>query len=362
MAIAEQEIVATKLPLDSLEIKNYRAFKELTIPKLARVNLITGKNNVGKTSLLEAVYLYANRMSVDAVWDLLVGRNQLALKVDNDIGSLLDAISFMFHDISPRDLNGTRRTDFKVGSLSHPSRHISVQLIRSVPASRDETPGLDIATSGELQHYYRVQHILDPVARRILLDLGGLPPCRLLTSSRVTTALRGDLWDKIALSSLKQDVVAAVQIVESSVEDISFLGEANDALGRVPYAKVDGKDYSLPLSVFGEGSVQAFTIMLAMVNCGGGILLVDEIENGLHHSIQTQVWRVIFDLAQRLNIQVFATTHSWDCVRAFQKALADVDEREGVVINLQQKSGNIVTTTFDKRDLGIVVEDGIEVR
>jgi hypothetical protein len=71
MAMAEKEITGSKLPLESLEIKGYRAFKELTIPKLARVNLITGKNNVGKTSLLEAIHLWARRGSPDAVWTVL---------------------------------------------------------------------------------------------------------------------------------------------------------------------------------------------------------------------------------------------------------------------------------------------------
>src|SRR5580704_15877747 len=77
MAIAEKEVTGTKLPLDSLEIKGYRCFKELAIPKLARVNLITGKNNVGKTAVLEAVYLLARAGSVRAFWQILSHRNQL---------------------------------------------------------------------------------------------------------------------------------------------------------------------------------------------------------------------------------------------------------------------------------------------
>ncbi len=105
-----------------------------------------------------------------------------------------------------------------------------------------------------------------------------------------------------------------------------------------------------------------FGIALALVNARNGILLVDEIENGLHYLAQPDVWRLIFRLASRLNIQVFATTHSWDCIEAFQKAAQEDRQNEGVLIRLESKRGKIVPTLFDERQLGIATREQIEVR
>ena len=74
-----------------------------------------------------------------------------------------------------------------------------------------------------------------------------------------------------------------------------------------------------------------FGLALALVNARGGLLLINEFENGLHHSVQTDVWRMIFRLAERLAVQVFATTHSRDSVRSFQEAAAESPE-EGVLL------------------------------
>ena len=64
----------------------------------------------------------------------------------------------------------------------------------------------------------------------------------------------------------------------------------------------------------GDGINRILTIILAMVNCENGYLLIDEFENGLHYSVQEKLWEIIFYLAKRLNIQVFATTHSNDTI------------------------------------------------
>jgi len=103
-------------------------------------------------------------------------------------------------------------------------------------------------------------------------------------------------------------------------------------------------------------------IALALVNARNGLLLVDEIENGLHYSAQLDVWRLIFRLASLLNVQVFATTHGWDCIEAFQKAAQEDTQNEGVLIRLESKKDKIVATLFDERRLGIATREQIEVR
>ena len=103
-------------------------------------------------------------------------------------------------------------------------------------------------------------------------------------------------------------------------------------------------------------------ISLALANTSGGILLVDEIENGIHYAAQKELWQLVFQLAHRLNIQVFATTHSWDCVEGFQKAATENTEEEGMLIRLSLQGDDVITTLFDERKLAIATREDIEVR
>jgi hypothetical protein len=377
MAIAEQEIIGTKLPLDSLEIKNYRAFKELTIPKLARVNLITGKNSVGKTSLLEAVYLYMSDDLGVGLRRVLDDRDQLRQQMElRPLAEMeaeivaQDSIRTLFYAATDRPAASSR--EFAIGPLGALERQLRTQVIpyagegivgQPTPSSsftRVDTLYLHAKKNGStISLPVRVALMAE---HRPLTEFDETSSCKLISSSGLSHAEVGLLWDLISLTSLEPAVISAVQILDDRIQRINLRGEPTLGERRVPMVSLGTLSDPVPLRVLGEGVNRVFWLGLGLTSVGGGVLLVDEIENGLHHSIQTQVWRAIFDLAQRLNVQVFATTHSWDCVTAFQKALADVDEREGLVINLRQKSGKMVTTTFDKRDLGIVVEDGIEVR
>ena len=103
-------------------------------------------------------------------------------------------------------------------------------------------------------------------------------------------------------------------------------------------------------------------IALAQVNAKDGILLIDEFENGLYYSVQPDLWRFIFRLAHSLNVQVFATTHRWDCIEAFQRAAREDRQEEGLLIRLESKKGEIGVTLYDEQELTIATREHIEVR
>ncbi len=101
------------------------------------------------------------------------------------------------------------------------------------------------------------------------------------------------------------------------------------------------------------------------MNAQDGILLIDEIESGLHYSVQPDLWRLVFEVARRLNVQVFATTHSWDCIEAFQEAIQQDSEGDGLLISLRAKAdepGHVVAVLFDESELAIVTREQIKVR
>ncbi len=119
------------------------------------------------------------------------------------------------------------------------------------------------------------------------------------------------------------------------------------------------------LGIYIEGMNRLFGITLALVNARDGFVLVDEVESGLHYSVQPDMWRLVLRVSHGLSIQVFATTHSWDCVEAFQRAAGENKEEEGVLVSLRRKDSQpdqISAVLFDEPKLAVATRENIEVR
>jgi hypothetical protein len=180
-------------------------------------------------------------------------------------------------------------------------------------------------------------------------------------SSRSTSQM-GVLWDAIALTDVEQEIVKALKVISADIQAVNVIGsDDRGPRARTAIAKSTRYASPVPLRTFGDGVNRLFGIILSLCNARNGVLLVDEVENGLHYSVQTDIWRTIFRLSKDLNVQVFATSHSWDCVRAFQEAASESPE-EGVLLRLSRKDDQIIPTLFTEKELAIVTRDQIEVR
>lgn len=175
------------------------------------------------------------------------------------------------------------------------------------------------------------------------------------------TATLGTLWDKIALTDNEKDVVQALRIMVGDVEAVSMVGGEGPRQTRTAIVRSGGFKRPVPLRSFGDGLNRLFGIVLSLVNAKEGLLLIDEFENGMHHTIQLDVWRAIFRLSEQLRIQVFATSHSWDAVESFQRAAAE-DPAEGLLIRLSRKGDSVIPTLFREDELAVATREHIEVR
>ena len=131
--------------------------------------------------------------------------------------------------------------------------------------------------------------------------------------------------------------------------------------GRIAIVRSKRFARPVPLKSFGDGVNRLFGIVLSLVNAKDGCLLIDEFENGLHHAVQANAWRMIFKIAAELNVQVFATTHSLDAIDAFQHVAREVPET-GVLVRLARRGQAIVSTVFSEDELAVVARNQIEVR
>jgi len=369
------------LILDSLQIHGFRIFRHLQVDRLGLVNLVGGKNNVGKSCLLEALYLYAHRGSPLIIQLLLETRDEDALPPSTtrteETRDKLVAARHLFHG---RLVTEKAPEPIEIGPINSPGDTLSMawgwyterfdetgqklwQLLE--PGDYDEAnnlvPGLHIQMGGQ-----RLIHVplAGPRHYTWFKSEAGEIHCTLVSADRLNEIMTGALWDGIALTNLERDVLDSLHIIAPNVERVNLLGNTGLGLsrGRIPMVKIKDLSEPIPLRSMGEGMIRLFGIALALVNAGDGMLLIDEVDSGLHYSVQSDMWRLIFQVARRLNVQVFATTHSWDCIEAFQQVSQESKQGEGLYIRLEDKQEKVVATLFDERQLGIATREEIEVR
>jgi predicted ATP-dependent endonuclease of OLD family len=370
--------MATKM-LSSFEISGFRAFDHLKLTNLGRVNLFVGKNNVGKSSLLEAFWVYANQGAPSVLWSLLVDRNEseslselrLADRLtDEEIEKQFLTIRYLFYgreenpeaqaiSLGPVE-NGSKTLTIAYMSSAGQGKNNNQVLRFSNEEDEDEkVPALSIKM-GNTTTLIRMDRFFTKRMREPL-RLSSESKNIFIPANGLSNADVGRYWDSITLGAAEKDVLDSLRIIDPRIERLNLVGSLRDTSDRVPIVKISDFDQPLPLRSLGEGMNRIFGIALALVNARGGILLMDKIESGLHYSILPNVWDFIFQAARRLDVQVFASTHSKDCIDGFQQAASKSNE-QGVLIRLENKNGRIVPVSFDEKELNIVTRDQIEVR
>ena len=377
------------LHLDDLSIRGFRGIRDLHISNLGRVTLITGRNNTGKSSVLEALHLYVNHATIAAVNGILRSREEYInldfeeVGVSEMEGVLL--ISPLFHgfpqlpeSFEPMAIATTGKSGNKFLSLSvgwaseerDPRGNVRLVPKRSQTDGESEgSVGFLVETEGHRIHKLLLDFLWPPRPTQMVhSQLGSLrqrmPIVYVVPYGNERTSELGAFWDEIVLTDEEKEVLCALQVIAPEISAVSMVGSSTFGSRNRPrkaVVRATNIPHPVPLRTFGEGVNRLFTLALAIVNAGSGILLIDEFENGLHHSVQTDVWRMVFRLARQLDVQVFATTHSRDAVKAFQKAASESPE-EGVLLRLARKGDDIVPTVANEEELAIATRHDIEVR
>lgn len=396
----QAKVMLENPPLSNLAIANFRPFRHLQIDRLGHVNLIVGKNNVGKTSLLEALWLYASGGAAEVIQQLLTARNEFTLRKADE--SQLATVKHLFYGrqfrgiekqqlitIGPATGSGNKSKILSLQAIvldqeivleiealaTHPEGAIKVRdLVNQLHAGQFSAlrtwNNLSIQSSGETDLLFTVKQdkavkIINESFKQIILSDMLEIPSRFISSHGLTEAQVAQLWDDVYLTNLQDDVEAALRIIEPEIKNVGLVTSLEENRRQVPQARVSGSNERVLLSSLGEGMNRIFGLALALVNAKNGYLLIDEVGNGIHYSVQPKLWDFIFTQAQQLNVQVFATTHSWDAVEAFQQAAQTHTEVEGMLVSLRPKEGSpgkVIGTLFNEADLAYITREQIEVR
>lgn len=374
--------------LNSIKIQNYRNLKYLSIEKLGKVNLIIGKNNTGKTSLLEGLHILLCQGQDSVIDDILLYRQEKYKTVRN-IHDEIEELSSIFYE-----RNQSNKLEF-IGTTNGDITQFSIRFVKyfenNVDFSGSNVPevfsdilpkmykvktestenrienkiGLEVSRNNEKYiRSFEENDILDNMAGALLNGRQSAQLCNFVSANGVADDINLDRWwSKVALTDEEDIVISALKIVEKNIVRISIIKEKQDDETRF-VVRLSNQQKPFPLRSMGDGINRILTIILAMVNCKDGYLLIDEFENGLHYSVQEKLWEIIFNLSKRLNIQVFATTHSNDTIRAFENIVNknETQPLDGLLIKLENIDDNIESLVFDPEELRVITDNLIEVR
>ena len=351
------------LHLPSLVIKNFRGIDELTIPRLGRVTLLAGKNGVGKTTVLDAVRVWADR-GWENVFDTVLEQrgDSLVTIANNEKRTIVDRTSLF-----------TNRSDapeavFSVGATEADSTFQIRQMTSREQLSRSYSSPTDVLDNIHLEMQFGDDSRWNTNNTHVYA--GTRPPqavnCSTLGPNAPNDETIERYWSEVALTSHEDRALDALNLItDANVERVAALGPplgTGTTQPRRMMAKVKGVDYQVPLRTLGDGALRTYAVALALAKSTGGFLLIDEAENGIHHSIQPKFWNMVLQTAQRNNVQVLATTHSWDCVKGFAQAANELKDVEGMLYRIQRNVNRLRAVPYPEDQLLIAAEHGIEVR
>lgn len=311
--------------IDHLHIKNFLAFPELVVPELKLINLVAGKNNTGKTALLEALWIFAADARTPAI-EIVSKRRKGRLKYD-----------------PKNDFLGTGAAFFS---------NYPLFAINDLEAEYKFNEGVVLFQKREGKKEVLVEINYNPFDEN-------QEPLNILALARSNYKTLSKLWNRVALTDDELQVLSILssafdkEIVRISVTDEQIL--------------ILEKDIQRPYNVesLGEGAKRILFLALAIVNSKGGLLLVDEIETHLHHSVIRKLWKIIFEYAIKWNIQVVATTHSQDAIRElFYEAAANESYQDvSQVLRLQiGRNGKHEVIQYPYERLEFMMSTKMEIR
>jgi len=375
--------------LKSLAIKNFRSIEDLNISNLGNINLIVGKNNSGKSTVLDALKTYASFCDESVLFDIINSHDEYFILDEND-ESLSPFSNLFFGRKFCKDLK------IEI-SESNSDNALTIESIFVEEVRLAESESLFRVTYDEIDTQEAFDNAEDVIRalkvkqgskeKTIVLDFERYKRrmrrrrlstskfnFKFITTSFIENEELADAWDKVALRDYANEVLKALQIIEPKIEAISFIdSESFDStysrqeIRRIPLVRLKGLDIPVPLKSMGDGIIRLFQLALRLFEAKGGLLFIDEFENGLHYSVQEEAWKMIFHLSKVLEIQIFCTTHSWDCIESFSKVATAVKNRNGLLFRLGSSSvdnspGKTTVTIFDEDDLEILTQSQVEVR
>lgn len=359
--------------ITQFKINGFKGFHELEIPALSMVNLIGGKNNAGKTSFLEALFMFHDRQNPQMILRQFAWRGVGAINFDpsamwapifcdynmnNNISMVArydDSEESMVLEYNPAYTPasipaevrspGFRPKQIKTDQRVEPSH--SIDITYNVKGKIKKTQKVHL-TMGPDNLGIHIEKPVSEARRAVFLG------------ARVNINPSEDAQRFGQLDVLgKQDIVVEfLRIIEPRLTSLSSIatGETSLIHGDI------GLSRKIPVSYMGDGVSRLLSIILAIATARDGVVFIDEFENGIHYSVMDKIWDAVTRAAREFNCQVIGTTHSYECLVAAHKGISDELKEDFTYIRIDKINSATTAKCFKYDSLEVAIKTNLEVR
>lgn len=350
-------------------IENFKGFEHLDVGRLAQITLVGGKNGVGKTALLEAIFLFLSCRNPDLFFQQMNFRGALSPTMESQtLWRPLFYKTDLHRTVSIEIVRNDKRESVLLKNAPHATERIRrASEFEQVEASNE--PRLREAV--EL-HYQRENHklsytyVTDGQSLRVDRPQDDVEheQTAIFLSTRHILNLSNDAARRLSDFDMRKEkdmLVEALRFIEPRVEDLSVAVTGGQDTGTI-YADI-GLPNKMPVKLMGDGMSRLLSILLAMGAARDGILFIDEVENGIHHSVLSDFWMAIRKMADYFSCQVIATTHSYECMKS---AFLSMDNKDDFCYlrldRAEEASDKIDVHIFDAEMMEFALKSHVEIR
>jgi len=334
--------------LTYFKVENFKKFDSLEVKDIGQFNLIVGDNNVGKTCLLEALLYNQDKIKfVNNLIQILIKRKLISLEVVKSLYEInyknFELIANTYYHLLAKRF----RKDINKNNISF---YINEDIVKNI--------GVD-KVSWDYSNYDSFTSLIQSLLNINKDDLNF--PFIAFNSTFEDDVYH--LYNNIKTKREKENLINTIKVVDSNIVDVE-LRQNFDDLESVFLLSFENKDEFVPINYLGDGFKRIFYIILKVLSLKGERIMIDEIETGIHHSRQKDFLKNIILVCRELDVQLFATTHSEECIKAFYEASKELNEQKDIrLISLQEgEQEKIYSTTYTFENIEAGLYSNIELR
>lgn len=354
--------------IKELSIKNFKILRDLYIPKISPITLISGKNNVGKSTVLEAIFFSNSYAQSDTFFKLNMIRGAQASTMSElwksyfNIATIEKNICIKkVEDYSTKTLSVSLKSGkqadkqvseilpvndtLKLSNNNVPDQYLSIS---ATDGTEEDNIAFYIGFNGNLQTddlNQQNNQVRNSTFTQYLGARTGYGGSNL-----------AELYGKIDLEGKGNIVIKALKLFDPSITDVKTI--IQNGIAKL-YVTLEN-DQKFPVDYMGDGINKLMGICISILANPNAIFLIDEIENGFHYTMHKKIWEMIISAANEVNTQVIATTHSYECIQGASDAIG-TDDRFSYV-RLDQIDEQIVAKCMSAEQLKLALDSEMEVR
>lgn len=300
-------------------VNNFKGLKDFQLEDMSRLTLLSGRNNVGKSSILEAMFLYRDHVSSDSFNKLHIFRGNNV----NGTSGIWDPFFYGMNTSEPivikfvdEEIRGELKYSRDDSYLPNNITGIPENVLATFRSANKEAYSLKFDfKEGEYMEEGHFSTSGAGTLRDLKTSLEGneirLGKATQINNS-VSVRIQNNVVDgisKLEMDGRKKDLIDVLRQIDSTMEDVITLSVAGEPK---LYARIN--NCLVPLHQAGDGLIKLLTISVAVMTMKDGLLLIDEIENGFHYSMYGKLWNIVDELSKITNCQIVATTHSYELI------------------------------------------------